>query len=131
MVRQRPIGAAGCFDLYCLMDGRVPSRFFELYLLVLNSISFDQRTSDAAIVDVDGTMVDTIGDFAAALDAMLSELGMAASPTQISCRLEKAVQEGLPSFKRSPLLIHVFILVVVTCLHTAQPVGLKLGAHIL
>jgi phosphoglycolate phosphatase len=30
---------------------------------------------DAAIVDLDGTMVDTLGDFAVALNAMLAELG--------------------------------------------------------
>ncbi len=31
---------------------------------------------DAAIVDLDGTMVDTLGDFVAALDAMLDELAL-------------------------------------------------------
>ncbi len=131
MVRRRTIDAAGCFDLYFLMHGRVPSRFFELYLFFLNSISFDHISFDHAIVDLDGTMVGTIGDFAVALNAMLSELGMAASPTQISSPLEKTVQEGLPGFKRGPFLIHVLILVVVACLHPPEPVRLKLGAHIL
>lgn len=38
-----------------------------------NSLSFQ-----AAIVDLDGTMVDTLGDFAAALNLMLAELGLPA-----------------------------------------------------
>jgi phosphoglycolate phosphatase len=34
----------------------------------------------AAIIDLDGTLVDTLGDFSAALDAMLAELGWPAVP---------------------------------------------------
>ena len=33
---------------------------------------------DAAIVDLDGTMIDTMGDFAVALNRMLGELGLPA-----------------------------------------------------
>lgn len=36
----------------------------------------------AAIVDLDGTMVDTLGDFCAALDRTLAELGLPAVPPQ-------------------------------------------------
>lgn len=36
----------------------------------------------AAIIDLDGTLVDTLGDFSAALDAMLAELGWPAVPRE-------------------------------------------------
>ena len=42
----------------------------------MNSFSFDLTSFDAAIVDLDGTMVDTLGDFAAALNAMLDDLAL-------------------------------------------------------
>ena len=38
---------------------------------------------DAAIVDLDGTMVDTIGDFAEAISRMLADLGLPSLPAQI------------------------------------------------
>jgi phosphoglycolate phosphatase len=41
-------------------------------LFVLNSIGFDHTRFDAAIVDLDGTMVDTLGDFAVSLNRMLA-----------------------------------------------------------
>lgn len=37
----------------------------------------------AAIIDLDGTLVDTLGDFSAALDAMLAELGWPAVPRSV------------------------------------------------
>ena len=37
---------------------------------------FDRSSLDAAIVDLDGTMVDTLGDFAAALGGMLQDLSL-------------------------------------------------------
>jgi phosphoglycolate phosphatase len=37
----------------------------------------------AAIIDLDGTLVDTLGDFSAALDAMLAELGRPAVPLAV------------------------------------------------
>ncbi|WP_295547789.1 phosphoglycolate phosphatase [uncultured Pseudacidovorax sp.] len=37
---------------------------------------FDRTSLDAAIVDLDGTMVDTLGDFAAALGGMLQDLSL-------------------------------------------------------
>lgn len=37
----------------------------------------------AAIIDLDGTLVDTLGDFSAALDAMASELGVPCVPRHI------------------------------------------------
>jgi phosphoglycolate phosphatase len=40
------------------------------------SLSLDLSKFDAAIVDLDGTMIDTIGDFVVALNRMLDELGL-------------------------------------------------------
>jgi phosphoglycolate phosphatase len=42
----------------------------------LNAPDFDLTRFDAAIVDLDGTLVDTLGDFVAALQAMLADLGL-------------------------------------------------------
>ena len=42
----------------------------------MNSISFDLSNFDAAIVDLDGTMVDTLGDFVVALNLMLDDLAL-------------------------------------------------------
>jgi len=44
--------------------------------LVEVSISFDPSRISAAIVDLDGTMVDTVGDFEQALARTLAELGL-------------------------------------------------------
>ena len=41
-------------------------------------MSLNLANFDAAIVDLDGTMVDTLGDFVAALDAMLHDLALPA-----------------------------------------------------
>ncbi|MFT3663432.1 phosphoglycolate phosphatase [Piscinibacter sp.] len=41
-------------------------------------MSVDPSRCEAAIVDLDGTLVDTLPDFVAALDAMLAELGLRA-----------------------------------------------------
>jgi phosphoglycolate phosphatase len=42
----------------------------------VKSLVFDLSRYDAAIIDLDGTMVDTLGDFVAALGLMLNELGL-------------------------------------------------------
>ena len=45
---------------------------------------------DAAIVDLDGTLVDTLGDFVAALDGMLDELALPrVAPTAVEQRVGK------------------------------------------
>jgi phosphoglycolate phosphatase len=46
------------------------------YYVAVNSIGKVHRSLQAAIVDLDGTMVDTLGDFAVALNRMLAELGL-------------------------------------------------------
>jgi phosphoglycolate phosphatase len=45
-------------------------------MAAVHSISPRPLALQAAIVDLDGTMVDTLGDFAAALNCMLDELGL-------------------------------------------------------
>ena len=40
----------------------------------MNSPVFSQFALDAAIVDLDGTMIDTLGDFVVALNRMLADL---------------------------------------------------------
>lgn len=40
----------------------------------LNSMTLNQNNFDAAIIDLDGTMVDTLGDFAQALNLMLADV---------------------------------------------------------
>ena len=39
-------------------------------------MTLNQRTFDAAIIDLDGTMVDTLGDFAVALNLMLADMSL-------------------------------------------------------
>jgi phosphoglycolate phosphatase len=78
-------------EVYFFMHGRVPSSFFELYLFVLNSISFDLTRFDAAIVDLDGTMVDTLGDFAVSLNHMLADLSL---PPVAPAAIERMVGKG-------------------------------------
>ncbi len=42
----------------------------------MNAIPLDRAAWDAAIIDLDGTLVDTLGDFSVALDRMLHDLGL-------------------------------------------------------
>lgn len=44
--------------------------------LILGAMSLDLSNFDAAIVDLDGTLIDTIGDFVVALNRMLDELAL-------------------------------------------------------
>ena len=64
----------------------------------LSSLDFD-----AAIVDLDGTMVDTLGDFSAALGGMLSDLGL---PAIAAASIEAMVGKGSEHLIRS-VLAHV------------------------
>ncbi len=57
----------------------------------LNSIDFDPTRFDAAIVDLDGTTIDTLGDFAVALNRMLEDLGLATLPRE---RIELMIGKG-------------------------------------
>ena len=58
---------------------------------------------DAAIVDLDGTMVDTLGDFSAALNGMLADLQL---PAVAAAAIEAMVGKGSEHLIRS-VLAHV------------------------
>ena len=79
------------------------SKCFELHLFALNSISFDHSRFDAAIVDLDGTMVDTLGDFAEALSRMLRDLDL---PPVAPAAIERMVGKGSEHLIHSAL-VHV------------------------
>ncbi|WP_298934314.1 phosphoglycolate phosphatase [uncultured Ramlibacter sp.] len=57
----------------------------------MNSIRWPHGPLQAAIVDLDGTMVDTLGDFAAALNRMLAELAL---PPVARAAIETMVGKG-------------------------------------
>jgi phosphoglycolate phosphatase len=69
----------------------------------LNSISFNHSRFDAAIVDLDGTMVDTLGDFAEALNRMLGDFAL---PPVSSDAIERMVGKGSEHLILSAL-VHV------------------------
>ena len=46
----------------------------EFSLVVVNSINFNELEIDAVIVDLDGTMIDTVDDFCFAINRMLGDL---------------------------------------------------------
>jgi phosphoglycolate phosphatase len=62
--------------------------------------AIDLRRFDAAIVDLDGTMVDTVGDFDAALNRMLTDLGQ---HTVDRGFIERTVGKGSEHLIRSTL----------------------------
>ena len=69
----------------------------------MNSISFSRTRFDAAIVDLDGTMVDTLGDFAASLNRMLDDLSL---PHVAPSAIETMVGKGSEHLIHSAL-VHV------------------------
>jgi len=68
-----------------------------------NCMTLNNRDFEAAIVDLDGTMVDTLGDFHAALLAMLAELGL---PAVARDTVEGLIGKGSEHLIRS-VLAHV------------------------
>jgi len=77
-----------------------PSEFFELDWHVLTATDLNQFDLHAAIVDLDGTMVDTIGDFVVALNAMLADLAL---PRIERAFIEHTVGKGSEHLIRSTL----------------------------
>lgn len=67
---------------------------------MLNSIGSNHSPLDAAIIDLDGTMVDTLGDFAEALNRMLSDLAL---PAIAAPAIEQMVGKGSEHLLRSVL----------------------------
>lgn len=69
----------------------------------MNPFRFDFTRFDAAIVDLDGTMVDTLGDFAEALNRMLRDLSL---PGVAPAAIERMVGKGSEHLIHSAL-VHV------------------------
>ena len=65
-----------------------------------NSINLNHLRYDAAIIDLDGTMVDTLGDFAEALNRMLGDLEL---PPIAAQHIERMVGKGSEHLLRSVL----------------------------
>ena len=72
----------------------------KLYSHGQNSICLHQRDLQAVIVDLDGTMVDTLGDFEVALNRMLAELQL---PPIDRALVERTVGKGSEHLIRSVL----------------------------
>lgn len=66
----------------------------------MNFLPLNQKQLDAAIVDLDGTMVDTMGDFAEAINRMLRDLDL---PSIEAARIEPMVGKGSENLLRSVL----------------------------
>lgn len=75
----------------------------ELQSPALNTLPSDLSRFDAAIVDLDGTMVDTLGDFAASLNRMLDDLSL---PHVAPAAIEVMVGKGSEHLILSAL-VHV------------------------
>ena len=66
----------------------------------MSKVAIDLARFDAAIVDLDGTMVDTVGDFDAALNRMLADLGQRGVDRAF---IERTVGKGSEHLIRSTL----------------------------
>ena len=58
---------------------------------------------DAAIIDLDGTMVDTLGDFVQALNLMLGDLKLPNHPQLDRCLVERMIGKGSENLIKSVL----------------------------
>jgi phosphoglycolate phosphatase len=83
----------------------LPSSRFELHFEILNSIDLHHGAFDAAIVDLDGTMVDTLGDFVVALNGMLDDLRL---PRVDRSLVQRLVGKGSEHLIQS-VLAHVLV----------------------
>ncbi|WP_368353881.1 MULTISPECIES: phosphoglycolate phosphatase [Comamonadaceae] len=68
--------------------------------MIADIIPVTRARADAAIVDLDGTMVDTLGDFAEALRRMLGDLSLPGIP---AAEIERMVGKGTEHLLRSVL----------------------------
>jgi hypothetical protein len=115
------MSGAGARDRYACRCAKAPKSFLRgfrrvfdkagphkllRHLLPLSAVtpfSFDPTRFDAAIVDLDGTMVDTLGDFAEALNRMLRDLSL---PPVAPDAIELMVGKGSEHLIHSAL-VHV------------------------
>ena len=76
-------------------------RHFKLsHAIVITTFSLNHGPLEAAIIDLDGTMVDTLGDFAEALNRMLHDLEL---PPIAAQSIERMVGKGSEHLLRSVL----------------------------
>ena len=61
------------------MQGSLPNSVFTVNPVTVNPVFLHPGQYDAVIVDLDGTMVDTMGDFVVALNCMLADIAPAGS----------------------------------------------------
>nr|WP_315245307.1 phosphoglycolate phosphatase [uncultured Albidiferax sp.] len=74
--------------------------------MFINSIKSNHANIQATIVDLDGTMVDTLGDFAAALNGMLADLGLPAiAPSAIATMVGKGSENLINSVLKHALTL--------------------------
>ena len=85
---------------YSLALGFSIRELSNLYTAVVNFIPLHPQALDAAIVDLDGTMVDTLGDFAEAIHRMLRDLAL---PSIDAAHIEGMVGKGSEHLLRSVL----------------------------
>lgn len=83
----------------------IADRCFLLYHMLLPHPALRSFHFDAAIIDLDGTMVDTLGDFSAALNTMLADLQL---PAIAPDAIEAMVGKGSEHLIRS-VLAHVSV----------------------
>lgn len=69
----------------------------------MNSFLLNRAAFDAVIIDLDGTMVDTLGDFVAALNLMLEDLALPGVPQVDRAVVEPMVGKGSENLINSVL----------------------------
>ncbi len=90
------------------MLASLPNSVFTVNLATANPVFLQPGQYDAAIVDLDGTMVDTMGDFVVALNRMLADIAPAgaAAATLDADTVSRMVGKGSEHLVRS-VLAHV------------------------
>ncbi|XHS79856.1 phosphoglycolate phosphatase [Burkholderiaceae bacterium UC74_6] len=83
-----------------MRNGDHASAIYELRFSILNSIKSHHLIPQAFILDLDGTLVDTLGDFHAALQRVLADLRL---PAVSRGFLEKTIGQGSEHLIRSVL----------------------------
>jgi phosphoglycolate phosphatase len=90
------------------MQASLPNSVFTVNLATANPVFLQPGQYDAAIVDLDGTMVDTMGDFVVALNRMLADIAPAgdAAATLDADTVSRMVGKGSEHLVQS-VLAHV------------------------
>ena len=90
------------------MQASLPNSVFTVNLATAHPVFLQPGQYDAAIVDLDGTMVDTMGDFVVALNRMLADIAPAgrAAATLDADTVSRMVGKGSEHLVQS-VLAHV------------------------